>query len=128
MTSYSDCQSCGMPLKNDPQCGGRNVDGTLSRTYCSCCFTAGRFTQPEMTVDQMKAFCAAKLHRMGIPTLLARLMVKHLHTLERWRPVGATTYGAEPAGPSPSPVPPTKKNRNITRPRKAPLRRSVVLV
>lgn len=84
MTTHNDCQSCGMPLKKDPKGGGTYSDGTKSHTYCSYCYEGGRFLQPDMTVDQMKDFCAGKLHEMGFPRFFARLMVRNLHKLERW--------------------------------------------
>jgi hypothetical protein len=73
-----------MPLKKDPKGGGTYSDGTKSHTYCSRCYVGGRFTQPDMTVDRMKDYCAGKLHEMGFPNFFARLMVRNLHKLERW--------------------------------------------
>ena len=34
-TIYKNCQSCGMPMKRDPQRGGTNADGSKSTMYCS---------------------------------------------------------------------------------------------
>lgn len=73
-----------MPLAKDPKGGGTYSDGTKSHTYCSYCYADGRFIQPNMTVDQMKELCVAKLHEMGYPKFVARLMVWNLHKLERW--------------------------------------------
>ncbi|MBI2387619.1 MAG: zinc ribbon domain-containing protein [Elusimicrobia bacterium] len=84
MTTRNDCQSCGMPLKKDPKGGGTYSDGSKSHTYCSLCYADGRFTHPDMTVDQMKILSAAKLHDMGYPLFVARLLVRNLHKLERW--------------------------------------------
>lgn len=84
MTTHNDCQSCGMPIDKDPDGGGTYSDGRKCHTYCSYCYSGGRFTQPDMTVDQMKAFCAAKLREKGFPGFVARLMVRNLHKLERW--------------------------------------------
>jgi hypothetical protein len=84
MTTHNECQSCGMPLAKDPFGGGTYSDGTKSHTYCSYCYEGGRFIRPEMTVGDMKAFCAAKLRDMGYPMFVARLLVRNLHKLERW--------------------------------------------
>ena len=35
------CQSCGMPMKKDPEGGGTNADGSKSPDYCSYCFRNG---------------------------------------------------------------------------------------
>ena len=37
------CQSCGIPLHKDPAGGGSEADGTRSTTYCSYCFSNGKF-------------------------------------------------------------------------------------
>lgn len=73
-----------MPLNRDPKGGGTYSDGTRSHIYCSCCYVGGRFTNPDMTVDQMKAFCVDKLHEKGLPRFMARLMVRNLNKLGRW--------------------------------------------
>jgi len=88
MKPHEHCQSCGMPLAEDPNGGGTYSDGTRSRTYCSFCYAGGRFTQPDLTVAQMKELCAGKLRNKGCPMFLARLLVRNLHRLERWN-VGA---------------------------------------
>jgi len=83
--NYKNCQSCGMPMKKDPQGGGTNADGTKSAMYCSYCYQNGAFTQSDMTVEQMQEFCKGKLKEMGWPGFLAGLMVKGLPKLERWK-------------------------------------------
>lgn len=84
MTTHNECQSCGMPLDRDPKGGGTYSDGSRSRTYCSHCYSYGRFTHPDLTVDEMKELCAARLRGKGYPRFIARLMVRNLHKLERW--------------------------------------------
>lgn len=73
-----------MPLAKDPKGGGTYSDGSRSHTYCSYCYSGGRFTSPDMTVDEMKDFCVGKLNEMGYPKFVARLLVRNLHKLERW--------------------------------------------
>jgi hypothetical protein len=82
---YEDCQSCGMPLKQDPKGGGTEANGKRSVKYCSYCLTDGRFTQPAMTVDEMKVFVVEKMREMKIPRFLGRFFARNLHKLERWR-------------------------------------------
>ncbi len=92
-----DCQSCGMPLKKDPKGGGTYSDGSKSHVYCSDCYAVGRFTQPDLTVEEMKDLSAAKLRQRGFPLFLARLMVRNLRKLERWTVGGRlATTGRSP--------------------------------
>lgn len=82
---YKNCQSCGMPLKQDPAHGGTNADGSKSAMYCSYCYQNGQFTQPDFTVEQMQAFCKAKLVEMKFPGFLAAFLVAGLPKLARWK-------------------------------------------
>ncbi|MBQ7690970.1 MAG: zinc ribbon domain-containing protein [Muribaculaceae bacterium] len=50
------CQSCGMPLTNDDDCG-TNADGSTNFDYCQYCYQKGRFLQ-ECTMDEMIEHCA----------------------------------------------------------------------
>jgi len=84
-TAYKSCQSCGMPLSKDPKGGGSNADGSVSRMYCSHCYAAGRFTHPEITVDQMKDIVRGKLREMGFPGFLTGLFTRNIPKLERWK-------------------------------------------
>ena len=80
-----NCQSCGMPLKQDPKGGGTNADRSKSERYCSYCYADGRFTQPDITLDEMKAFVVEKMREMKIPRFMGRLLARNLHKLERWK-------------------------------------------
>ncbi|UZR96980.1 zinc ribbon domain-containing protein [Chondrinema litorale] len=85
MTKYKNCQSCGIPLKKDPQGGSKNADGSKNEMYCSYCYRNGAFTQPNFTVTEMQLFCKAKLKDMGFPGFLAGLFTKGIPNLERWK-------------------------------------------
>jgi hypothetical protein len=74
-----------MPLKQDPKGGGTEANGRLSTKYCSYCLTDGRFTQPTMTVEDMKKFVVDKMWEMKIPRFVGRFFVRNLHKLERWK-------------------------------------------
>lgn len=80
MRTHNDCQSCGLPLDK----GGTYSDGRRSHSYCTHCYSGGRFTHPELTVNRMKELSAERLHARGYPLFLARFMVRNLHKLERW--------------------------------------------
>ena len=79
------CQSCGMPLSRDPQGGGTETDGSRSSEYCSHCYRAGRFTEPDITAESMMAKVQGKLREMHFPGFLARRFSKGIPELRRWR-------------------------------------------
>ncbi|HEY8937200.1 MAG TPA: zinc ribbon domain-containing protein [Cyclobacteriaceae bacterium] len=82
---YKNCQSCGMPLKRDEKGGGTNADGSTSVMYCSHCYQQGKFTMPDLTLDQMKERVKQKLKEFGFPGFLAGLFTRNIHKLERWK-------------------------------------------
>jgi hypothetical protein len=85
MRSYKNCQSCGMPIKKDPQGGGTNSDGGKSEMYCSYCYVNGAFKNADWTVEEMQIFCKKKLQEMGFPGFLAGWLTKGIPNLERWK-------------------------------------------
>lgn len=84
------CQSCGMPLKKDPQGGGTNADGSKSARFCSLCYADGRFRHPDFSVKQMQAHCVDALRKKGMPHVLAWLFTSGIPRLERWRTTRAS--------------------------------------
>ena len=50
------CQSCGMPLTCDDDCG-KNADGSICFDYCKYCYSDGKFLQ-DCTMDEMIDHCA----------------------------------------------------------------------
>ncbi len=83
---YKNCQSCGMPLKRDSKGGGTHADGSKSLMYCSHCYQDGKFTQPDITVDEMKSLVKGKLKEFGIPGLLTGVFTRNIPKLARWNP------------------------------------------
>jgi hypothetical protein len=79
------CQSCGMPLSQDINGGGTEADGTLSKDYCSHCYQNGKFTLPDLTVEQMQERVKGKLKEMYIPGFLAGYFTKEIPKLKRWQ-------------------------------------------
>ena len=82
---YKNCQSCGMPLNKDPKGGGTNLDGTKNNMYCSYCFQNGKFLQPDITVDEMKALVKKQLKKIGFPGFIAGLFAMGTPKLKRWK-------------------------------------------
>lgn len=83
--NYKNCQSCGMPLKRDEQGGGTEADGAKSKMYCSKCYQNGKFTRPDITVNEMKDLVKGKLKEFGFPGFMAKLFTLRIPKLERWR-------------------------------------------
>ena len=82
--AYKNCQSCGMPLSKDPKGGGMEVDGTKSQMYCSHCYQDGKFTLPDITVQQMQERVKQKIKEMGLPGFMASFFARKVPKLERW--------------------------------------------
>lgn len=80
------CQSCSMPLKQDPKKGGTEEDGSRSEIYCSYCYQNGDFTNPQIdTPKKMQAFCVKKMNEQGMPKFVAWLITRYIPNLERWK-------------------------------------------
>jgi hypothetical protein len=82
--AYKFCQSCGMPIKKDPQLGGTNSDGSKSKMYCSYCYENGVFTF-NGTAKEMQSFCKDKMIEMGSSKFTAWLFTRGISRLERWK-------------------------------------------
>ncbi len=78
------CQSCGMPLARDEKGGGTNLDGSKSSEFCSHCYQAGRFTEPDLTMNQMVTKVRGKLKEMHFPGFVAQFFTKDIPKLQRW--------------------------------------------
>jgi hypothetical protein len=57
LTEGPICQSCAMPLVK-PEDFGTEADGSPSKDYCIHCYADGKFTNPDMTMDDMVAYLA----------------------------------------------------------------------
>ena len=68
----SECQSCGMPISENDE-------------YCSHCYQDGKFTMPDLTLDDMKRRVRAKLADVGVPPERAEALTQKIGTLKRWR-------------------------------------------
>lgn len=80
-----------MPLQR-PADFGTDALGYRINDYCHHCFEHGRFTQPEVTLQEMSERCVQLLVAQGrMPEEAARqVMTEMLPGLKRWRePVAA---------------------------------------
>ncbi len=83
-TTNKICQSCGMPMKKDPQGGGTNTDGSTNANYCSYCYRDGAFTF-EGTVNEFQEFCRLKMIEGGHNKFTAWLFTRGMKRLPRWK-------------------------------------------
>ena len=81
---FKNCQSCGMPVSRDEHGGGTEANGERSKKYCSHCYENGAFTQPDLTVEQMKERVREKLINFKIPKFLTGFFTRNIPKLERW--------------------------------------------
>ena len=79
------CQSCGMPMDQDPEKGGSNADGSKSTKFCSYCYDSGSFRDNFTKPDEMIRFVRGKLKEMGYGYLKRWFYTSHISQLERWR-------------------------------------------
>lgn len=88
MKDYKFCQSCGFPMKNDPQGGGTEADGSINKKYCYMCYKDGAFLTP-VEIDnaqKMQKFCIEQMKESGMNGLVAWLATRSIPRLERWQP------------------------------------------
>ncbi len=82
--SYSQCQSCGMPLENGSK-AGTEADGSKSSKYCNLCYENGEFKEPDITLEDMKVICDNALKEKGWIAPLRWMAKMQLPSLERWK-------------------------------------------
>ena len=78
-------QSCGMPMK--PEDFGTNVNGRMSKEYCKFCFQKGKFSDPNITMQQMIEKVAGFMMTLEkMPEAEAKGMAKSsVPKLKRWQ-------------------------------------------
>jgi hypothetical protein len=78
------CQSCGMPLSKDAKGGGSEADGRISAEFCSHCYADGKFTQPDLNLEQMMERVQNKMKDMHLPGFVAKRFTRDIPNLKRW--------------------------------------------
>jgi hypothetical protein len=75
-----------MPMKQDPQNGGTNADGSKNTDFCSYCYREGAFLSPEIdTPVKMQVFCIGKMKETGMPGFVAWAFTRGIPRLKRWK-------------------------------------------
>lgn len=85
LSSKNRCQSCSMPLSKDKQGGGTEKNGSHSTTYCSFCYDQGSFTDPNLTLEDMRRKLNIVLKRMRTNAIMTKFILWRLQYLKRWR-------------------------------------------
>ena len=80
------CQSCSMPLTK-PEEFGTTAEGFRQNDYCVHCYRDGKFSQPEMTMQQMIDTCVPHMVQATQMTEAdARdKLQQYIPLLKRWR-------------------------------------------
>lgn len=79
------CQSCAMPLAQDPMGGGTEADGSVSQDYCSFCYDRGAFRDEGVTLPEFVAKLKVIMGEMHMTEDVVAPTVDILPTLKRWR-------------------------------------------
>ena len=86
MTHQNFCQSCAMPLGEDPAMLGTNADHTPNQDYCRYCYQDGKFTA-DCSMEAMISFCAPHMASAtpGMTEEAAKEQMRRFFpTLKRW--------------------------------------------
>jgi hypothetical protein len=85
MSEKNICQSCGTPIVKEEEFG-TNADGTRNFEYCNKCFQNGKFTEPDITMDQMIEKAAREMiEEEKIPSKYAyKIAQEYIPGLKRW--------------------------------------------
>lgn len=79
------CQSCGVPIGKTSAERGTHSDGRISEYYCARCYQSGKFTQPMISLDEMKTSSLSRMTHAGMPPVFAKWLVRDLRELRRWK-------------------------------------------
>lgn len=75
-----------MPLSS-VELSGTEKDGSRKKDYCKYCYENGRFTKPEITLEEMKTRVKNKMEEMKMDADTISMAVSSLPNLKRWRKV-----------------------------------------
>lgn len=78
------CQSCAMPMAK-PDDFGTNADNSRNQEYCRYCYQGGKFTEPNITMEQMIEKCAGIMRQMKMPEAQIEQTKTFVPMLKRWK-------------------------------------------
>ena len=72
-----------MPL-DTPDLYGTEKDGTKSNEYCRYCYKNGQFTNPDLTLEEMKEHMMKIMEKDKLPEDILGRAIYRLPFLKRW--------------------------------------------
>ena len=94
MEAYAFCQSCGMPI-GQAEFLGTEKDLSKSTIYCRHCYSDGEFTDPDVTIEDMKKHVRAELLKAHAPEAVIAEAVAKIKYLSRWMGIPAIHHSCE---------------------------------
>lgn len=85
MAKNKVCQSCGAVIDRKNSILGTEADGSRSQLYCDHCYKDGKFLHPNLTLEEVKKHYVEKFVELKVPRWVAKLMVRSVDKLERWK-------------------------------------------
>ena len=80
----STCQSCGLSFSKE--FSGTNRDRSINDRFCRSCFADGRFTDPQITIDDLeRRYLEMARHNDELTLEEAERTIKILPDLDRWK-------------------------------------------
>lgn len=79
------CQSCGMRLSNQKDFHKISDEIKKQMTFCQTCYTDGEFTEPNLTLKEMKEKIKNRCKELGYNKLITFILTNRINDLERWR-------------------------------------------
>jgi hypothetical protein len=73
-----------MPLKK-PELLGTEKDGSKNNEYCTYCYQNGAFSNPEMTLEEMKVLVINQMEQRNIDKDIIKKATTSLPYLKRWK-------------------------------------------
>ena len=83
MANKHFCQSCSMPM-DTPELFGTEKGGTKNSDYCKYCYANGAFTNPDLTLEEMKKHMMKIMGNEKLPEEIVEVALSRLPYLKRW--------------------------------------------
>ncbi|MEM2900300.1 MAG: zinc ribbon domain-containing protein [Thermoplasmata archaeon] len=80
----SFCQICAMPMET-PETFGSNADGSTNKECCCYCYKNGKYTEPDITMEEMINKCMCIMKKMRIPESEIKQTKRLIPMLKRWK-------------------------------------------
>lgn len=72
-----------MPM-DSPELFGTEKDGSKSNDYCKYCYMNGEFTNPGLTLEEMKEHMMKHMDKDKLPQNIVEVAISRLPYLKRW--------------------------------------------